>query len=74
MTVDFIIDRIDGTFTVLEWHGGTVDWPTALLPKESLDGGRVSFEVALTPPSHDAASDRLQRLRSRTSQTGDIDI
>jgi hypothetical protein len=74
MTVECVIDRIEGTLSVLEWHGGTIDWPVELLPKGSREGSRVSIELAPVPDNVDAASDRLTRLRARTPQTGDIDL
>ena len=68
-----VVDRIEGTFAVLEVDGAFVDFPLAALPEGAREGDVLTFTRA--PASDAEAAARLARLKSRTRQgPGEFDL
>lgn len=75
MTVDVVIDRIEGQMAVLEVNGSTVDWPLAALPAGAAEGQRMQFAISGVEGSDLAAAEaRLERLRASGPQGDDIEL
>lgn len=74
MTVEVVVDRIEGELAVLEVAGATFDWPLAALPPETREGDRLSVTFAPIPADTTAAQERLDRLAAEGPDSDDIDL
>lgn len=68
------IDRFEGDKAVLEVGGAFVDWPRSALPADAREGCRYTLTFADATADPAEANARLARLRSKTPQSGDIDL
>lgn len=59
MTLDAVVDRIEGETAVLEIGGELVDWPVSLLPEGAEEGHRLQLKLTLgeRPPEAPASGD-----------------
>ena len=74
MTVNVVVDRIEGDLAVLEIAGATFDWPLAALPPGTREGSRLSVTFAPVPSDLDAAKERIDRLAAKGPKSDDIDL
>ena len=65
-----VIDRIEGTFAVLEVDGESVDWPLKSLPAGIREGDVFEWNFEHVSPVEDA-EEQLNRLRE-SSPKGDL--
>lgn len=65
-----VIDRIEGTFAVLEVDGESVDWPLKSLPAGIREGDVFEWNFERVSPVEDA-EEQLNRLRE-SSPKGDL--
>ncbi len=77
MTVEAVVDRVEGSTAVLEIAGTHVDWPLNALPPGTREGTKLCFTVDATEASQSELADaqaRLERLRSTGPSGDDIEL
>ncbi len=77
MTVEAVVDRVEGALAVLEVAGTQVDWPLNALPPGTVEGTTLRFTIDATEASQSALADaeaRLERLRSKGPSGDDIEL
>jgi len=68
-----VVDRIEGDRAIVEWAGGRIDLPLAMLPEGTCEGDTLHW--SREPGNSTDAEARLQRLKSKTPQgPGRIDL
>ena len=68
------IDRIDDGLAVLDVTGDSIEFPVAALPEGSKEGDVLSFVKVDASEIIQAANDRINRMKSKSSGNDTFEI
>ena len=68
------IDRIDDGLAVLDVNGESIEFPVAALPEGSKEGDVLSFVKVDASEIIQAANDRINRMKSKSSGNDTFEI
>ena len=58
------IDRIEGSYAILEVDDAMINWPLSALPDECAEGDVILFDIKITKNQLSDTEARLEKLKS----------